>query len=67
MCAHFWKFIIYFLSKNDDFNLVGLLIHLLIVEKCFINIIFLRNDGTTQQTVYIRCIYLSTRINAQKI
>ncbi len=32
MCAHFWKVIVYFLSKNDDFNLVGLLIHLLIAE-----------------------------------
>jgi hypothetical protein len=67
MCAHFWKFIIYFLSKNDDFNLVGLLIHLLIAEKCFINNIFLRTSDTTQQTVYLRTIYLSTRINAQKI
>jgi hypothetical protein len=49
MCVHFWEFIKKkFLFENDGSNLVGLLIHLLIVEN-FINILFLKNDGTTQQ------------------
>ncbi len=45
-----------FLFENDDFNLVGLLIHLLIA-KIIKNILFKKNNGTTRQIVHLRFIF----------
>lgn len=47
-----------FLSDNDDSNLIGLLVHSLIVEN-FINIYFLKNNGTMWQTVHLRFTYFT--------
>jgi len=47
-----------FRSDNDDSNLIGLLVHSLIVEN-FINIYFLKNNGTMWQTVHLRFTYFT--------
>jgi hypothetical protein len=51
--------LIFFLFKNDGSDLVGLLIHFLIAEN-FINILVLKNDGTTQQIFHLRFTYIIT-------